>query len=573
MAQAEHTLRKNEKELERQFEGVLEVCNNIASSMKSIIQLLYKTFTESLTNLSRGEEYDFTKLNYEVSEMLESFLVSKDITPVYNLSTTIKTSMSKIIMLLEDVENLQYESLTPLYDKCMKLFKMRVEELEEKKLEVRDFGSDKGPQENPLTINLNNIDTNGGGGSSYSGNFSSAKKFDDLDSFKRKSVTTNSEYQGSYEDNRPYKLNRSMFHLAKVVKNHDLSNYAFSIKRDLGLAKGLSDGFYDLANSLKFMVEKIHNNVPLNCLEKMHNGVSQLEKILKETSEVEVKIMDEKVVSGLEEISEAELHHEVSFEGCEFKSFDKKEKNMQDGKVGKTVENDFVSSRMKSLIIERMKKMENKIYTEAIERRVAELGSGLQSKFDKYEKLQKIKNEGFEKLKGIFLKLKMNFDELVSIEKYEKNIEKFIGRIDGNDEELRSMLKKIELEGILDQYTTKKIGNFVESEEYMLRETVKEMVERVSELLSSLKTTESQEKSKQKNLMKQIKMRHIKQKRSLDLSSLSKKIDSQDDQGRLKKLLFNLIKSTSVMCCSLAAICSCKRDEKLMTKVKENISR
>ena len=308
MSGIEQTLRKNEKELERQFEGVIDVCFNISKSMKSIIQLLHKTFTESLRSLIRGQEYDFSKLNYEVSEMLESFLVSKDITPVYNLNNNIKTSMSRIIMLLEDVENLQYEGLTNLHTRSLRLFshKQATADLigQDFQLPTRQFeieeGLDSGDNQS-LKINLNAIDN-----TSSVSFLSSAKKIDDLDSFKQKSLNR-SDYPGSYEDGSPHQLNFKIHSLSKRFKNHDFLNFCFSLSRDPKLGKNFSEGAVNMLGNLCVMLEGIKTNLPDHYMTEISSAATSLSERLSAIAVEPTKVMEgEEIVGNL--IFEKTLH-------------------------------------------------------------------------------------------------------------------------------------------------------------------------------------------------------------------------------------------------------------------------
>lgn len=119
MHSSENTIRRNEPELERQFEGVLDVCYSLSKMMNSMIRSLLEAFKDNMRRLSRGEESSFAKLTHDFAEMLDSFITSKDIKPVYNLNSKIKTTMSKIILLIEDLEVLDLDCLDGLYGHCL----------------------------------------------------------------------------------------------------------------------------------------------------------------------------------------------------------------------------------------------------------------------------------------------------------------------------------------------------------------------------------------------------------------------------------------------------------------------
>ena len=117
------TIRKNEKELEVQFEGVLDVCYSLATTMKTMINSLVESFKESYILLAKGEEPNFKKLTHDFSELIDTFITGKDIQPVYNLNSKIKAMISKIILMVEDLELIDLDCLDPLYIKCLRMVK------------------------------------------------------------------------------------------------------------------------------------------------------------------------------------------------------------------------------------------------------------------------------------------------------------------------------------------------------------------------------------------------------------------------------------------------------------------
>jgi hypothetical protein len=139
-----------------------------------------------------------------------------------------------------------------------------------------------------LTINLKNLskfkdsartnsDLVSGGDMSFP---MSAKKNDDLDSFqaggsKPKSLTL-SEYQGSFEDANPHKLNSKIYSLSKLIKNHDVVNYSYSLSRDMTLARNFTEGYLSLMKNFENMIEKISDRMPVDSLHKMSDMTSKL---------------------------------------------------------------------------------------------------------------------------------------------------------------------------------------------------------------------------------------------------------------------------------------------------------
>ena len=91
--------------------------------MASTIRLLHNSLHRSFDSLSQVQPFDFEKLTYEISENLESFLTSQEIEPVYGLSKEVKEKMMKVVMLLEEVENLEFVQVDSSYKRCLRVLK------------------------------------------------------------------------------------------------------------------------------------------------------------------------------------------------------------------------------------------------------------------------------------------------------------------------------------------------------------------------------------------------------------------------------------------------------------------
>lgn len=91
--------------------------------MASTIRVLHNALHKSFDSLTQLQPFDFEKLTYEISENLESFLISQEIEPVYGLSKQVKEKMMKVVMLLEDVENLEFTQVESSYKRCLNMLK------------------------------------------------------------------------------------------------------------------------------------------------------------------------------------------------------------------------------------------------------------------------------------------------------------------------------------------------------------------------------------------------------------------------------------------------------------------
>jgi Mg-chelatase subunit ChlI len=87
---------------------------------------------------------------------------------------------------------------------------------------------------------------------------------------------TLSEYQGSFEDANPHQLNNRIYSLAKLIKNHDIVNYSYSLSRDMTLAQNLTRSYISLMSNFEIMLEKVSDRIPVDHLQKMTEKTSKL---------------------------------------------------------------------------------------------------------------------------------------------------------------------------------------------------------------------------------------------------------------------------------------------------------
>lgn len=543
-ANPENTVRKNEAELERQFEGVLEVCYSLSSMMRTMIHSLIETFKDNLKRLRLGDEPDFNKLNYDFSELLETFLTGKDIKPVYNLNNRIKGTMSKIILLIEDLEAIDLESLDTYYMGVLNnLNDQELDDLSIKRSTVTPISpppSDMKMDYKLLDDSVTSFDNK---------RFSAGKsgvKFDDLDSFlgrKEEDDVLNSFRSVGFEEPNPDNLLRKIKSLEEYINLYDLETLTTKFSRESTFSETFSEAMDSLFASFENVIRHTNLSIPNQYKLKINSTIETLNDALLSSGRIKkFNYLDDVDLNEIKE-EESQMEEESIFIHNVTEPVSSCEKSNNESQL---------DEKFSTKIEEEIRLQEEKVRASYIQKRIRKISEQIEDLRKQNQELLE-SNALFQESLEAYLSIHHSFKMIIEGSRMISPLD--LKSLNEERNKIEMFAKECELK---EKCTPTEIPLEINSSIAKLLSKVDGLVKTLSSTRphcsSSSKPSPSPQPSKTAS------------KIARNLQRASKTCPSQPAPS---EMLSSSLRSTSLLCCGLASLCTQKgQKEPVLGKVK-----